>query len=181
MTVARVSVEFDTVIGTLRVTPAGEGAHPSLEQDMLDPQHRPDPQELRSIEEELEKIGESVWETGPLDGLLKSWVHSVDARGEYNAVLERPERSYRTPVVHLAPALILRARTERSYIRAFEDIIAQLNAGEPVPEGVSRFISVSENQTRDDLTSGRGNGARPGETFFPLPANDAQRADPLTD
>ena len=61
----------------------------TLEQDMLDPQCRPDPQELLSIEEELENIGDSVWAVGPLDGLLKSWVHSVDARGEYNATLER--------------------------------------------------------------------------------------------
>ena len=174
LTVARVSVEFDTVSGTLTVTPAGEGARPALEQDMLDPQYRPEPQELRAIEEELEKIGESVWEAGPLDGLLKSWVHSVDARGEYDAGLEPPERSGRTPVVHLAPALILRARTERSYIRAFDDIIAQLGAGEPVPEGVSRFINVSEDQTLGDMTRERGNGARPGEIFFPLPANDAQ-------
>ena len=156
-------------------TPAGESARPSLEQDMLDPQYRPDPQELRSIEEELENIGESLWAAGPLDGLLKSWVHSADARGEYNAALERPERSDETPVVHLAPALILRPRTERSYIRAFEDIIAQLEAGESVPEGVSRFISVSEDQTRGDVTNEGGNGTHPSVTFFPLPANDAQR------
>ena len=175
LAVARVSVEFDAESGTLTVAPAGEGAHPTLEQDMLDPQYRPDPQELLSIEEELEKIGESVWAVGPLDGLLKSWVHSVDARGEYNAALERPGSSGQTPVVHLAPALILRARTERSYIRAFEDIINQLEDGKPVPEGVSRFISVSEDQTRGDATSKRGNSARLGEFFFPLPANDAQR------
>ena len=175
LTVAHVSVEFDRESGTLTVTPAGEGARPSLEQDMLNPQYRPDPQELRSIEEELENIGESLWAAGPLDGLLKSWVHSADARGEYNAALERPERSDETPVVHLAPALILRPRTERSYIRAFEDIIAQLEAGESVPEGVSRFISVSEDQTRGDVTNEGGNGTHPSVTFFPLPANDAQR------
>ena len=171
LTVARVSVEFNPVSGTLRVIPAGEGARPSLEQDMLDPQYRPDPQVLRAMEETLEQIGESVWATGPVDGLLKSWVHSVSAEGEYSAALDRPERSGTTPVVHLAPALILRPRTERSFIRAFDDIIEQLEVGEPVPEGVSRFISVSEEQARGDGASGRP----PEEIFFPLPANDAQR------
>ena len=175
LAVAGVNVEFDAESGTLTVAPASDGARPTLEQDMLDPQYRPDPQELLSIEEELENIGESVWAVGPLDGLLKSWVHSVDARGEYNATLERHGGSGPTPVVHLAPALILRARTERSYIRAFEDIINQLEDGKPVPEGVSRFISVSEDQTRGDAMSNRGNSARLGEFFFPLPANDAQR------
>lgn len=173
--VARVNVEFDAKSGTLTVAPAGEGASPTLEQDMLDPQYRPDPQELLSIQKTLDNIGDSLWAVGPLDGLLKSWVHSVDARGEYNATLDRHGDSGQAPVVHLAPALILRARTERSYIRAFEDIIDQLEAGEPVPEGVSRFIGVSEDQTRGDAMSNGGNGAPLGEFFFPLPANDAQR------
>ena len=177
LTVARVSIEFDAEDGTLTVTPAGEGARPSLEQDMLDPQYGPDPQELDSIEKELEKIGESVWAAGPLDGLLKSWAHSVDARGEYSNALQPPTvtRVDQTPMVHLAPALILRRRTERSYIRAFEDIIAQLDADEPVPEGVSRFIGVSKDQTIGDATSKRGRSAPPDEIYFPLPANDAQR------
>ena len=171
----RVSVNFDTEHGTLTVTPAGEGAHPSLEQDMLDPQHRPDPNELRSIEETLEKIGESVWETGPLDGLLKSWVHSASAEGDYRPSLDRPDCPGPAPVVHLAPALILRRRTERSYIRAFQEIINQLEDGRPIPEGVKRFISVAEDHTLVTGQSGSGNDAEPRETYFPLPANDAQR------
>ena len=174
LAVARVSVAFDTTSGTLTVTPAGEGARPSLEQDMLDPQYRPEPALLSSIEETLERIGDSLWAAGPLDGLLKSWVHSVSAEGEYSDALERPARAGDNPVVHFAPALILRRRTERSFLRAFEDIITQLEAGEPVPEGVSRFISVSEDQDRNGLVDQGGNGASPGETFFPLPANDAQ-------
>ena len=175
LAVARVSVAFDTTSGTLTVTPAGEGARPSLEQDMLDPQYRPDPELLRSIEETLEAIGDSLWAAGPLDGLLKSWVHSASAEGEYSEALTRPASAGNSPVVHLAPALILRRRTERSFIRAFEDIITQLEAGEPVPEGVSRFISVSESQHHDGLVDRGGNGASPSETFFPLPANDAQQ------
>ena len=175
LAVARVNVEFDAESGTLAVAPASDGARPTLEQDMLDPQYRPNPQELLSIEEELENIGESLWAVGPLDGLLKSWVHSVDASGEYNSTLDRHGGSGQTPIIHLAPALILRARTEGSYIRAFADIVDQLEAGEPVPEGVSRFISAAGNQTRGDAMNDRGNSARLDELFFPLPANDAQR------
>ena len=177
LVVARVSVEFDAEDGTLTVTPAGDGARPSLEKDILDPQYGPDPLELASIEKELEKIGESVWVAGPLDGVFKSWAHSVDARGEYSASLEPPDRAHanKSPLVHLAPALILRRRTERSYIRAFDDIIAQLEDDGRVPEGVSRFIGVSSDQTIGDATSERSRSAPPDEIYFPLPANDAQR------
>lgn len=172
---AQVSVSFDTERGKLTVTPAGDGANPSIEQDMLEPQHRPNPQELRSIEQTLEKLGESVWAAGPLDGLLKSWVHSASAEGRYSEELERPERAGSAPVVHLAPALILRRRTERSFIRAFQEIIDQLEAGKAVPEGVLDFVGVSEEPRPDRVTSDGGNGARLDETYFPLPANDAQR------
>ena len=172
---AQVTVSFDMERGTLTVTPAGEGARPSLEQDMLDPQHRPDPQELRSIEETLEQLGESLWAAGPFDGVLKSWVHSASAEGEYNEALERPERPSSAPIVHLAPALILRRRTDRSFIRAFQEIIDQLNADHPVPEGCRTFVSVSEDPKRGNATGASGSGAGPGEIYFPLPANEAQR------
>ena len=172
---ARVSVVFDSTSGTLTVVPAGEGARPSFEQDMLDPQYRPDPQVLNSIEGVLEGLGDSLWEVGPLDGLLNSWVNSVAAIGEYSAALNPLEHADQKPNVHLAPALILRQRTERSYIRAFEEIIAQLEAGEPVPEGVSRFISVSDDPGYTGFPNGSENQQSPIETFFPLPANEAQR------
>ena len=172
---ARVSVVFDSTSGTLTVVPAGEGARPSLEQDMLDPQYRPDPQVLNSMQGALKGLGDSLWDIGPLDDLLNSWVNSVAAIGEYSAVLSPPEHADQEPNVHLAPALILRQRSERSYIRAFEDIITQLEAGEPVPEGVSRFISVSDDQRSTGFPNGSVNGENPIETFFPLPANEAQR------
>ena len=172
---AHVTVSFDTERGTLTVTPAGEGARPSLEQDMLDPQHRPDPKELRSIEETLEQLGESLWAAGPLDGVLKSWVHSASAEGKYTDALERPERADSAPTIYLAPALILRRRTERSFIRAFQEIIDQLNSNHPVPEGCRTFVSVCEDSERGNASGEGGHTAVPGEIYFPLPANEAQR------
>lgn len=172
---AHVTVSFDTERATLTVTPAGEGARPSLEQDMLDPQYRPDPEEPRSIEETLEQLGESLWAAGPLDGRLKSWVHSASSEGEYTDALERPERAASAPMVHLAPALILRRRTERSFIRAFQEIIDQLNSDHPVPEGCRTFVSVSDDSGRANASGESGHAASPGEIYFPLPANEAQR------
>ncbi len=171
---AQAAVSLDPQHGTLTVTPAGEGARPTLELDMLDPQHRPDPQELRAIEETVQQIGDSLWAPGPLDGLLKSWAHSASAEGEYRPSL-KPRRPGPAPVVQFAPALILRRRTERSFIRAFQRIIEKLEKGDPVPEGVARFISISEDGPPAGMMSNSGNGADPEETYFPLPANEAQR------
>ena len=56
---------------------------------MLEPTQRPNPQLLRSIEDELHNIGDSVWELGPLDSLLKSWVNSISANGSYSSTIDR--------------------------------------------------------------------------------------------
>lgn len=171
---AQASVSLNAESGRLTVTPAGDGVPPSIEQDMLDPKYRPDPQQLRVIDKALESIAGSVWKPGPIDGLLKSWVNSAARDGEYSDALKCPERLTSSPVVHFSPALILRRRTERSFIDACEGIIEQLKAGEPVPECVSHFISVSEDQRSIDLSSEGGKRAVGGETYFPLPANKEQ-------
>lgn len=171
---AQASVSLNAESGRLTVTPAGDGVPPAIEQDMLDSQYRPDPQQLRVIDKTLESIAGSVWKPGPIDGLLKSWVNSAARDGEYSDTLKRPERLTSSPVVHFSPALILRRRTERSFIDACEGIIEQLKAGEPVPECVSHFIRGAEDQRSIGLSSEGGKKAVGGETYFPLPANKEQ-------
>lgn len=169
---AHVTVEFEPDNGMLTVTPAGEGARPSLEQDMLDPADRP---ALASIERALEEIGDSLWEADAVDSLLKRWVNSASAKGQYVATLNRPQRPGPDPVVHLAPALILRRRAERSYISAFEYIVDQLEDGAPVPECVSQFVDDPDDHIPAGMTGDNDGSTRPGEIYFPLPANDEQR------
>ena len=76
--------------------------------------------------------------------------------------------------MHLAPALILRRRNELSFIRAFDEIIAQVGDGEPVPEGVSRFIDIPDEQKRGETADQSHAATNSSELFFPLPANDEQ-------
>ncbi|MDE0476236.1 MAG: AAA domain-containing protein [Gammaproteobacteria bacterium] len=162
-------IRFDAETGTLTVYPAADGAQPALELDMLDPQYLPSDELVQGITQNLGEMGDTIWEAGPLDGLLKSWVHSVSAQGEYSDSLDRPEESGEVPVVHLAPALILRKRTERSFIRAFDEIVDQLEHEAHVGEGLARFVSPSLNGAAIQA-SGLGD-----ELYFPLPANDEQQ------
>ena len=176
---ARADIDFDAESGSLTVNAAAEGAEPVLEQDMLDPADHPDPGELRSIEETLEQIGASLWDAGPLDGLLKGWVHAWSPDGAYSDSLERPGQAGPAPLVHFAPALILRPRTERSLVRAFQEIIGQLESDATVSEGVARFINPPADDTpaadAGVAVEGGAPAALDGELYFPLPANDAQK------
>ena len=169
----RCSVEFDVVSGTLTVGPAGEGARPAFEQDMLDPQHRPVPEVAGSLERELGRVGDSIWEPDRADEILRSWVSSAQADGMYSAALEPPASAGDAPVVHFAPALILRRRTGRPFRTALDDMADRLSAGEDLPEGLVRFLDAS-GTPGGGAADGDGSGTGSEEVYFPLPASDAQ-------
>jgi very-short-patch-repair endonuclease len=171
---ASATLRFDASRGVIAVGPAAEGAKPILEQDMLDPADRPPPDQLRALEAQVAEIGDMVWDPASVDAALAAWTNSMSARGTYAPGLSRPTTSADDPQVHLAPALILRKRTDRSFLRAFQEILQQLRAGAPVPEGVVRFVSVVEPPSAGD---GAETVAPPGiasEVYFPLESNEDQ-------
>ncbi|MBI2837748.1 MAG: AAA family ATPase [Acidobacteria bacterium] len=173
---ASTSVAFDAARGIMSVGPAGEGAKTHLEQDMLDPTTRPDALELRALEGQIGEVGEHVWDPTSMDSILAAWVHSASPRGVYSDVLRPPESAFTDPQVHLAPALILRKRTERSYVKAFEEIIGQLNDGAPIPPGVGQFVTVTDDRVGNQLQREvSGGGGSTGDLYFPLESNEAQQ------
>ena len=100
----------------------------------------------------------------------------MSSRGVYSNLLKRPERVLSEPQVCLAPALILRKRTERSFVNAFEEIIRQLKGGCDIPPGLGQFVTVTE-----DTDSGREHEKEASEfkptndLYFPLESNEAQQ------
>lgn len=177
--VAHTNIAFDSSRGVITIGPAGEGANAQIEQDMLDPRLRPDPNELCALEGQVADLGDRVWDPAPIDAILAGWVHSASPRGVYrDHLLTPPERAQADPEVHLAPALILRRRTERSFLKAFEEIIAQIKAGMPIPPGVGRFVTVTEDPggvaLEEDAATASGD-RRSSEIYFPLESNEAQR------
>jgi len=173
---ANTELGFDAARGVMIVGPAGEGAKMVIEQDMLDPKDRPNPDELLALEGQIAEIGDRVWEPTPVDALLAGWVHAASPKGIYRDSLSPPERVLPDPQVNLAPALILRKRTERSYIRAFDEIINQLQKGASIPPGVAHFVTVAEDSGRDQEPD--KDSKIPGtasDLYFPLESNEAQR------
>jgi very-short-patch-repair endonuclease len=171
------SVSFDASRGILTVGPGAEGARARLEQDMLDVPQRPPAADTADIERLVAAAGDAVW-TNTVPDLLRRWVHAASPRGRYDASLEPPRHYTDDPVVHFAPALILRKRQERSLVRMFTDIAAEVRKGGMIPLGVRRLVSIEDDRAaHPDGADGNesGNGTTPAETYFPLPANDAQR------
>ncbi len=172
---AQTALVFDPITGTITVGPAGEGAKPVLEQDMLEAVEQPDLAEQRAIAGQLERLGDYVWQENVLGSLLSAWVHAVSPQGRYERDSDPIIEIAEDPVVHFAPALILRRRTERSLIRMFQDIIELLEDGTAVPSGVRRLVEVVDDAEIRDEPSHATLIAADDEIYFPLPANDEQR------
>ncbi|GGS15597.1 AAA domain-containing protein [Deinococcus knuensis] len=164
---AQVHLQFDPVQGVLSVVPSADGARALLEQDMLDPQHRV---RAGSAEEILAEYQEDVWDPAGVPAVLNAWANSASGEGEFIPDLRPPGAATVNPVVHWAPALILRKRGERTLAATYDSVIEQLEqAG--MPDAAQRFMG------EHDLVPPMENPAGgPRTVYFPLPSNDAQRS-----
>ncbi len=176
------NLSFDAPRGVLTISPAGEGAKPTLEQDMLEPQDRPSPEEQLAAERELEAIGDAIWDHVRINTVLKTWAHAASPRGLYDDTWSPPKDVGPDPHIHFAPALILRKRTERSLLRMFQEITQQLRDGLPVPIGVQPLVEIihdsiirTDGYKDEDGKPDRQVRSEIGEIYFPLLANDEQR------
>jgi very-short-patch-repair endonuclease len=160
--VAQTDIRFDADRGVISVTAAVDGARPALEQDMLEPNERPPHTLLDEISDDLETAGDDIFTQNVVVSAARRWVHGVSARGRFDDSL-RPARDVtEEPVVHLAPAVILRRRSDRSIVQALNEIVDQLHEGAPIPDGVRRLVDFAEDGQRDvrDVRAG-GRGESP--------------------
>ncbi len=146
---------------------------------MLALEEQPGANELEAINQLLDDLGDEIWGFEQLHTVLKSWIQSFPSSKPYDGTLLPQQEILSEPQVRFAPAIILRRRTERSFVRAFQEIIAQLeDPGNPIPSAVGDVVrdpstsAVDYSSLQTDETESAENGA--GEIFFPLPANEDQ-------
>lgn len=165
---ANVALHFDPGEGVLSITAAGDGAKIMLEQDMLDAQDRVPPEVMEQLQEQLQAQGDQVWAGDVVRHVLSTWVNAVGYRGLYSNSIEPPEQMADEPIVHWAPALILRERGKRSLVATYDAILDQLDDMQAIPDSLQRFLGHYEAQpepiSKTDPT-----------VYFPLPANEDQQ------
>ncbi len=174
---AHATLEFDSKSGVITVGPASDGARLSLEQDMLEPQDRPLPEMQNQIQSQLAVVGDDLW-TGPnLATLLNAYFQQISSEHALEVVLEPQDGAaeHNGPRMTLAPALIVRKRTDRNLVRIFSDIADQLAAGGPIPLGVEKLVQIRDDKTGGEDGDNNGAFGVDDELYFPLPANEAQR------
>jgi len=174
---AQTSISFEAERGVISIGPAAEGAKLRLEQEMIDPQYRPNPEVINKINKECEEIGDNLADLNKISSILKRWVNSVSSNGTFEDTLIASQTVSTNPIVSFAPALILRKRTERSFVQIFSNIIELLESNAPLPPGVMRLITNADETLSDGLEN---NHVHTFETindktiYFPLEANEEQ-------
>src|SRR5262245_38408329 len=174
LVIAQTDVRFDADRGTISVTAAADGARPALEQDMLEPGERPAPPVLDEIDTDLAAVGDDVFADPAVGSSVRRWVHAVSARGRFDEKLQLQRDTTDEPTVHLAPAVILRRRSERPIVQALTSIADQVRAGAPIPEGVRRLVDLAEGAVEVETPDGEPKAEDTEDILFPLPANDTQ-------
>jgi very-short-patch-repair endonuclease len=170
--VAQTNIVFDAVHGIIKLGPAGDGPQLALEQEMIDPQYRPG---IIDLNERISNIGDDLWSDRAIDEILAGWCNAVSAHGAYDDSLESSNVIDIHPRCYLAPAIILRKRTERSFVKVYSEIRELIHAGHPIPSGVQHFISPPTKSASSFALSKQMLQAS-NEIYFPLEANDQQRA-----
>lgn len=170
----RAEISFDRDRGIISVIPPADGSRFRFYQDMLDPNDRPDIESISAAEEILREIGDDAWVSKDTHRLLKGWVTSISPDGIYSTNTECPNRLEKHPLVHFAPVIILRKRTEAGLLQIFDDIVEQISESGEIPAGVLSVISEGENRPRKE-TEFRITNNTVDEIYFPLPANEEQR------
>jgi very-short-patch-repair endonuclease len=178
LVVAQTDVRFDADRGVISVTAAADGARPALEQDMLEPGERPPASVLDEIDADLATAGDDVFADPAVASAVRRWAHGASARGRFDESLQPQREAGDDPAVHLAPAVILRRRSERSIEQALASVAEQLRAGAPIPEGVRRLVELHQGGVEVETPLPEPEGAPEDgegeELLFPLPANDTQ-------
>ncbi len=169
--VAPVTVDFAEDTGRITVQfPEGfEGFE--VEVDMLDASQRPDPLRLQTFTDEVTAFEGHPLDREALDPLLRRFANIIRDDGMFTPSVEPGTGAATHPVVSIAPAFILRKRSNEGLVRIYNTIDAQLAASGVVPLGIRQVIDVVEGD--DDRDHGE-QGAAPTEAFLPLAANDQQ-------
>ena len=178
--VAQATVSFDAETGVMTLAPAGEGANPVLEQDMLEPRERPDASVEEAIAEQVTDMGDDLFDGASLRTIFSSWANSLAPTGQFDDSLTAPGAPGDDPSIHLAPAVILRRRTERSTLKVYDQIIGELKQNADVPPGVEQLVTIVEDRKQSESPSEDVGDPRVSaseeEIHFPLPANEEQLA-----
>ena len=111
---ARVDLHFDPASGMLRLEGAAEGALLRIEDDMLEAELRPERSHYAAVSEQLDAIGDDVWDRARMHMALKSWAGALHPDSHWSVDLKPAREDAGQPFVSFAPCARFSANAPRS-------------------------------------------------------------------
>ncbi len=173
-------VEFDRLRGVMIVRAGSDGPQPVLECEMLDTEDRPEVTGMTALDAAVKELDGEPWGGPELEAALRMLANELSTESRYEGSLDRVTGYAPTPVLSLAPAVILRRRTRRTFVSFYEQMIEQMQAGGEVPDNVRRVVEIIEEGGNEEAefppedTPHRAT-VDDVELYFPLPSNREQR------
>ncbi len=167
--VAQCNLAFDPSKAIVSVGPPGGGANLKLEQDMLEIDQRPRilPPDFNAV---LDEIGDAIWDTSKIAPAIRSWVNSLSPDAVYSEKTSYQDNIAEIPRVTLAPALILRKRSEKGIVTMLREIGTQLQSVPSIPSTIKRLVCEDDGHLPHQTDQPR----RSPEIYFTKPANEEQ-------
>ncbi|MFD2212381.1 AAA domain-containing protein [Metabacillus endolithicus] len=169
-------LKFNSEKAEFTIIPSFKGKVFEYEEDMLLVEHRLTGAINKEIENLLSELNEELYPE--INSILQNIVHSLDSKGTYYDTLEIPISLSDIPTISLSPAFILRKKLQKSFQKACQTAIEELqNQTEPslIPSNLFNMFETSPTKNVDTTeTNMETTFKKAQEFYFPLPSNEEQ-------
>ncbi|MDN4608197.1 AAA domain-containing protein [Sporosarcina highlanderae] len=167
---SEVELHFNKEAGEMIIAPTSKGHLFDFEEDMLLVEDRLSGDELKEVRSLLDGFYEEGSIKEKFSLILTNIVNTLDSRGIYDNSFQNSKRTNDGPIVSLAPAFVLRKKSQKSIQHACEKAVEQLKKMDDsaVPENMANMFNVVDNEAEDNAFH------EVEEFYFPLPSNDEQ-------
>lgn len=177
--VTPVELFFDKDRAEFTIRQTSKGKTFEYEEDMLLVENRlqgDDTKEVQNLLSELEAENDLLPQ---LETILINISNALDSQGSYINTLDIPTiQQKHAPTISLSPAFILRKKTQKSFKRACETAVEQLENitnDSDIPINLANMFRVDTNSDADTSEENHSTAYMKHEFYFPLSANEEQR------
>lgn len=169
-------LQFNRERGEFIILPTSKGKVFEYEEDMLLVENRLTGQDGKDIQNLLLELEADEKLIPNMSSILQRIAHALDSQGNYISEIVIPNVHSENPTVSLSPAFVLRKKTQKSFQKACETAVEQLENitdDSQIPGNILNMFSYSteKNTETEELDSSFKEAQ---EFYFPLPSNEEQ-------
>ena len=166
------SIKFDSTQGKITIEPSEQIAELSLETDMLEQIEKPPNND--SIRSDLLNLSNDFWKEEGFYNCLQSWLNSYDSGGQFFRSNKSIISSHSSSTLTVSPAIILKKRNERTFIKFYNEIISHLENTKNINPSLINIFKSNENLKENSVGDYINSNHLAEKHYFPLVTNEEQ-------